>query len=295
MLKVFISWSGEASHEVAVVLRDWLPSVLQTVEPYVSSEDIDKGARWSTDISKELEESLFGILCVVPDNLSAPWLNFEAGALSKSFEKGRVSPFLFGLKRADVPPGPLLQFQSTVYEKDDVFKLVQSINQASDEGPLEMPRLTEALEVWWPHLEERLDPLLEDLPRPQEENGSSTAARPTDDVLDEILELVREQQRLVTDPEALLPPRYLEHVLRGRTKAVEPGPLRAIDQSWSQLVHAVVTSKQPVSEAKIISLLEEVEDPLIYVLRALGRRRPRMTLARLYQTSLIDEDPEESE
>jgi len=53
-VKIFISWSGSLSRRVAEILRDWLPNVLQAVEPYVSSEDIDKGARWSVDISNEL-------------------------------------------------------------------------------------------------------------------------------------------------------------------------------------------------------------------------------------------------
>jgi hypothetical protein len=56
------------SHRVAASLRDWLPSVLQAIEPYGSSKDIDKGARWNTDISKELEDSSFGILCITPEN-----------------------------------------------------------------------------------------------------------------------------------------------------------------------------------------------------------------------------------
>ena len=116
-MKVFLSWSGEISHKVAMVFRDWLPSVIQEIEPYVSSEDIDKGARWSTDIAKELENSTFGILCVTRDNIIAPWLNFEAGALSKTMDKSFVSPFLFDIKRSEVN-GPILQFQSTVFEKE---------------------------------------------------------------------------------------------------------------------------------------------------------------------------------
>lgn len=87
IVKVFISWSGDISLKVATVFRDWLPSVIQSIEPYVSSEDIDKGARWSTDIAKELENSTFGILCDTKENIEAPWLSFEAGALSKTMEK----------------------------------------------------------------------------------------------------------------------------------------------------------------------------------------------------------------
>src|SRR5579863_2718491 len=113
-MKVFLSWSGELSHKIAIEMRDWLPFVIQSVEPYVSSEDIDKGTRWSIDIAKELENSSFGILCVTPQNLDAPWLNFEAGALSKAFNTASVSPFLFGLKPSDLKKSPLLQFQSTL-------------------------------------------------------------------------------------------------------------------------------------------------------------------------------------
>jgi hypothetical protein len=110
-MKVFLSWSGHKSHKIAIVLRDWFPSVIQSIAPYVSSEDIDKGARWSTDIAKELEDSTFGILCVTKENINAPWLTFEAGALSKTIEKSFVCPFLFDIKRSEVD-GPILQFQS---------------------------------------------------------------------------------------------------------------------------------------------------------------------------------------
>ena len=44
LVKVFISWSKEPSLTLAKILRGWLPSVLNDqVEPWVSSEDIEKG------------------------------------------------------------------------------------------------------------------------------------------------------------------------------------------------------------------------------------------------------------
>ena len=68
-MKVFISWSGPHSERLGEVLRDWLPNVLQHVRPYFTPSDIEKGARWSTDIAKELDESHMGILCVTRDNI----------------------------------------------------------------------------------------------------------------------------------------------------------------------------------------------------------------------------------
>ena len=85
IMKVFISWSGDQSKKIAQLFRDWLPTVIQAIEPFVSSEDIEKGARWNTDIAQELKESSFGLICVTKDNLNSQWLNFEAGALSIRF------------------------------------------------------------------------------------------------------------------------------------------------------------------------------------------------------------------
>jgi hypothetical protein len=60
-MKVFISWSGNTSHLVALALREWLPSVLQSIEPYVSTEEIEKGARWNAEIGRQLNDTTFGI------------------------------------------------------------------------------------------------------------------------------------------------------------------------------------------------------------------------------------------
>jgi len=198
-MKVFLSWSGEQSHKVAVVFRDWFPSVIQSLVPYVSSEDIDKGARWSTDIATELEDSTFGILCVTKDNINAPWLTFEAGALSKTMDKAFVSPFLFNIKRSEVD-GPILQFQSTILEKEDIKKLLKTLNKACGDDKLTDERLDKAFEVWYPTLEEELNKI--------QENGSTPESKEKpielkdNEILEEILELSRLNQKLLRSPDS---------------------------------------------------------------------------------------------
>ncbi|MCD4722206.1 MAG: toll/interleukin-1 receptor domain-containing protein [Desulfobacula sp.] len=201
-MKVFLSWSGEKSHKVAVVFRDWFPSVIQSLEPYVSSEDIDKGTRWSTDIAKELEDSTFGILCVTKENLNAPWLTFEAGALSKTMDKSFVSPFLFDIKRSEVD-GPILQFQSTIFDKDDVYKLTKTLNKACGEDQLTGDRLEKAFTVWWPTLEEELNKLKDYQETITDESGN-THSIGNNDILEEILDLTRLNQKLLRNPENAL-------------------------------------------------------------------------------------------
>lgn len=203
-MKVFLSWSGTHSHKIALVFRDWLPSVLQAIVPYVSSEDIDKGARWSTDIAKELEDSTFGILCVTRANINAPWLTFEAGALSKTMDKSFVSPFLFDIKRSEVD-GPILQFQSTIFEKADLKKLVNTLNKACEKNGLADARLEKAFEVWYPTLESELEKLKDTPDDSVEDTDNSELQTPkAQEILEDILDLSRINQKLLRNPDGTL-------------------------------------------------------------------------------------------
>ncbi len=99
---VFISWSGERSRRAAEALYEWLPIVLQSARPWMSNTDIDKGSRGLEEVGKALEGMKVGIICLTPENLTAEWILFEAGALSKTLDaKTRVCTYLrpgFSLK-----------------------------------------------------------------------------------------------------------------------------------------------------------------------------------------------------
>jgi hypothetical protein len=81
---------------VARALRDFIPTVVQSVDAFMSASDIEKGSRWEATISRELESAEVGIIRLTPENLTAPWILFEAGALSKKLSKAgtRVCTYL---------------------------------------------------------------------------------------------------------------------------------------------------------------------------------------------------------
>src|SRR5688572_16881222 len=101
-MKVFISWSGARSYAVASALRDWLPSVIQALEPWMSAADIQRGAQWPLQIATRLAECNVGIICLTPENLNEKWILFEAGALSKILDRAHVCTYLIALEATDL-------------------------------------------------------------------------------------------------------------------------------------------------------------------------------------------------
>jgi hypothetical protein len=188
-MKVFISWSGSISQQFAAALADWLPNVIQAVKPFYSSDDIRKGARWFTEISSALDETNFGILCVTPDNMTAPWLLFEAGALAKKVQHSRVTPLLLSIESSQLA-GPLTQFQATEVKRDDVLKLVASINEALDASALTATRLNAAFDKNWGDLERAITAATEAITKSQKSTGTPKR-RDTNDMLEELLDVTR--------------------------------------------------------------------------------------------------------
>jgi hypothetical protein len=192
-MKVFISWSGPTSKTVAEMLRDWMPLVVAALEPWVSSEDISKGARWSSEISSALQLSNAGILCLTKDNTVAPWLMFEAGALSKTIDAARVCTYLFRMEPADLAHGPLTQFQHTRANRSDTLRLVKTLNLALGEGAFPDARIEKQFDAWWPELEGKLA-------RIPEGYDNALPERSLGDKVDEMLLLLRDMTRDRTPP-----------------------------------------------------------------------------------------------
>ena len=110
-MKVFISWSGELSKAIAESIKKWLPCIIQAADVFFSPEDIEKGEQWDTKISKELLECHYGIVCLTEENVSAPWIHFEAGALAKTLDS-RVATLMINISPTDIK-GPLSRYQAT--------------------------------------------------------------------------------------------------------------------------------------------------------------------------------------
>ncbi|MDE6260584.1 MAG: toll/interleukin-1 receptor domain-containing protein [Oscillospiraceae bacterium] len=185
-MKLFISWSGEFSKKVAERLSIWIPTIIQSVNVFYSPDDIAKGENWSNHLDKELKESSFGVICLTPENVTAPWIHFEAGALAKSLDT-RISAILLGVNPSEVQ-GPLSRYQNTVFEKEDFYKLFLSIDEAS-ENRLKPSILRNAFDNAWDKLYAEISQIISIYPTsPTEEPVERDA---NSDAIQEILRLVR--------------------------------------------------------------------------------------------------------
>lgn len=184
-MRVFISWSGDTSKAIAQQVARWLPHVIQEVKPYFSPVDLGKGTMWNAELAAELQQAQFGILVLTADNLEAPWILFEAGAISKGADTSRVCPILFGVNPSDVK-FPLAQFNATKFSQDEMFQLLVSINGQLEEGALDLALLRDSFEKFWPELEEKVSSELG-----KQNDEAEPPRRDVNSFLEEILSLSR--------------------------------------------------------------------------------------------------------
>lgn len=246
-MKVFICWSGQLSREVGEVFRKWLPGVLQSVKPYFTPDDVEKGTRWYSEISKELEESQIGIMILTRENIQSSWIMFEAGALSKQMDKSQICPILFGIDNTDLQ-GPLVQFQATLFNEEEINRLVKTINNACGEQKLENGVLSEVFKLWWPKLEKEISSRLQ-----KYKESSDKKLRSDRGLIEEILSLVRIS---ATRPRAI------------PIESISAGAIEHLKAIHSRLIDAC----HDRDYERIDSLVEELYRPIRYLIQITERR-----------------------
>jgi hypothetical protein len=189
-MKVFISHGGNRSRALALKIDWFVRRLIQSTNPWVST-GIDKGSKWEREIAQNLEQAGIGIVCLTSDNLNNRWMLFEAGALSKRFDD-KVCTLLLDVTASQVEP-PLSQFQHTKSERDDVLKLVVTINKMvaeAKETPCNDKDLNDQFDLIWPELEKTIASL-----RTQAPASAPVERRSERAMVAEMLDLVREISR----------------------------------------------------------------------------------------------------
>ncbi len=184
--------------------------VLQSVQPYMSSESIDKGTRWASSIANELEDTAVGIVVLTPDNLDSSWIYFESGALAKVVGDSKLAPLLCGLKPSDIGT-PLSQFQVTVFNSDDILRLLKSINACSGIESLPEARLEKMHNALWVELSKDIEPIIHTVnenPIPQKNPDDDTSR-----ILEELLVLTRQQSQTLMSSERNVPKELVRTII----------------------------------------------------------------------------------
>jgi hypothetical protein len=271
-METLISWSGKRSQSLAIALREWLPYVLQRVEPWMSAKDIYVGTRWAAELGTHLEKINYGIVCVTSENSNAPWVLFEAGTLAKSLDFDRIVPVFLGMKSTDLK-GPLSQFQGVETNKEGMKSLILSLNRAlPDKDRMTDEQAGKTFETWWPELEKRIKEI------PVEAVVSAMEpARSDRQLLEEILEISR---RLGGTGEFKEPPTISEMI----TVLVKQREM--LDRKESGIQAAEVAAERGLSDSDpyLLSIREamsdtwheqELYDGAIKALKAIENWRPR--------------------
>lgn len=194
-MKVFISWSGKKSKAVGELLDEWLQCVLQALNPWMSSKDIDRGSLWFSQINNQLKDTSIGIICITSSNLNKPWILFEAGALAKGLSSNRVCTFLVDLTPADIGD-PLAQFNHTLPNKEGLWSLVRTLNDSLDENQLPEKILENVFDTYWPQFQDSFKRILNET-----KDDTSVVKREEKDILSELLYMTRSMDKRIRNLE----------------------------------------------------------------------------------------------
>jgi hypothetical protein len=112
--------------------------------------------------------------------------------------KAHVVPFLFDLNPSDLTDSPLMQFQAVPFSKDEIKKLIISLHNQTES---KLDNLDEIFDKWYPDLEKSLDEITSSV-SDEDENADEEMVVKSHQVLEEILSLSRDNQKLLRSSES---------------------------------------------------------------------------------------------
>jgi hypothetical protein len=149
LMKVFISWSGEASKDTASALKEFLKKIDPALKPWVSHQDIAAGTKWRHELMLALESARCAVLCVSPSTLRSPWVLFEVGALSALLSNsGTICPYLIGGSMSP-DQGPIAEYQSRMADYDGTWDLLTVLRSSIPDPKLSERVVKKRFEKHW--------------------------------------------------------------------------------------------------------------------------------------------------
>ncbi len=161
LMKLFLSWSKDESKQYANVFKEELPTLFPNTEIFMSDTDISMGSFSIPTIMQELENSTYGILFITPDNKDEPWINFEAGALSKGLSDMHVTPIGFRGIEMEYLSSPIKNYQGFLFEELKFKKTMNEINRLTD-TPLPKKTFDVLLNSVWESLSDKIEKITDD-------------------------------------------------------------------------------------------------------------------------------------
>ena len=168
-MRLFISWSGDKSRKVAELLKMLFHKVVQSLEPWVSSEDIETGSVWFSQICNEIREVCNSVIVVTKENKENPWIMFEAGALCRGDDTNRVNVVLVDLEPSEIR-APLSAFNVVRADEDGLRRLIHNLNRRLlQEDPNIPGKITdqdvdEGFNCWYRDFKEKFDKIMAEYP-----------------------------------------------------------------------------------------------------------------------------------
>jgi len=193
----------------------------------------------------------FGILCLTKENHSDPGILFDAGLLTNILPKHKLFGMLCGLEETEISR-PLQRLSLLSVRKDDIWKLIQTINENTGDRALNNVLLEDIFNTFWTIFENKTEAMTNFGENPAVKTQFDIPVMKYESVMLEMLATVRALEKRLQVP-------GLERVRAEEPAGNEEKPFQ---DSIAGLIRKM--SATSYSEEEIISFLKKIGIPDSY-------------------------------